>query len=274
MLKVLQDIWILTDTGLVIFNRVLDPRLDPQLFGGMLSALNTFTEEISEGGLSSFKLRNKRFTIMKQKGLTFVANSDNNQKEKKVEKELQWLQKTFFKMYGEVLKKWNNDINIFLEFENVFFDEKEKEKIKKEKTILENQKVDAIFRIENFKIMARSYKMRGKPEEAIIYAEQVIRLAIQNDLSYFIKEQEDFINSFAKNVQKENMVSEIKEFALWVDQQYDKLVINEEIVRAHDILNSFKEKYGDSPYFESIPLVRDLIQKDIKTWLKYNINNG
>ena len=58
LLKILRDIWILTDSGIVLFHRTYDQDLDEQLFGSLLSALNSFAEEISKGKkYAEFNLR-------------------------------------------------------------------------------------------------------------------------------------------------------------------------------------------------------------------------
>ena len=38
--KLLRDIWILTTTGVTLFNRVISEKINPQIFGGIMSALN------------------------------------------------------------------------------------------------------------------------------------------------------------------------------------------------------------------------------------------
>ena len=115
--KILNDIWILTESGVTVYNRVLDPRINPQLFGALMSALNLFAEQLSNGGISNFELRNLRFTIIKRNHFIFVANSSNKSKEKKVLNELNRISDKFFELYSEeVLEKWDNDINIFANF--------------------------------------------------------------------------------------------------------------------------------------------------------------
>ncbi|MEJ2251559.1 MAG: hypothetical protein P8Y97_18125 [Candidatus Lokiarchaeota archaeon] len=68
MVKLLQDIWILNqNSGVVLFHRVFDETVDVQLFGGLMSALNSFAEVLSQEGLTSFDLSSKRFSILKKK---------------------------------------------------------------------------------------------------------------------------------------------------------------------------------------------------------------
>ena len=116
-MKVIQDLWILTNTGVVLFNRVFDIQLKTQLFGALMSALNSFAEQLAEGGLSNFELSDKRFIIMKKKNFLFVANSLKKTKEKKVIEQLGKISNRFFDLYSDILINWDNDISSFSNFE-------------------------------------------------------------------------------------------------------------------------------------------------------------
>ncbi|MFW9822032.1 MAG: hypothetical protein ACFFE4_03810 [Candidatus Thorarchaeota archaeon] len=117
MAKILRDLWILTESGTTVYSRVIDPRVNPQLFGALMSALNTFAEKLTEGGMSNFELSNIRFSIIKRESFLFVASSSNKIKVKKIQKELNEVSKKFFEMYPEeMLKKWDNDVGLFENF--------------------------------------------------------------------------------------------------------------------------------------------------------------
>lgn len=117
--KVIQDVWILDDNGIVLFNRVFDDKIEVQLFGGLMSALNSFAQQLAEGGLKNFEISNKRFTLIKKKGLLFIANSSKKFKEKKVILELEIIAQKFNTQYpDDFFKKWDHDINLFSDFKN------------------------------------------------------------------------------------------------------------------------------------------------------------
>ncbi len=117
MVKVIQDLWILTEDGIGVFNRIHDEKLNDQLFSMLLSALTSFAEEISTGGLSNFELSNKRFSIVKRNKFIFVVSSSPKTKEKKAIEELEVIISKFFDKYEEQLKNWNSNISIFNGFE-------------------------------------------------------------------------------------------------------------------------------------------------------------
>ena len=79
--KVLQDIWILSEAGIVVFNRVFDPKVNEQLFGALMSALNSFAENLVQGGPMSFELSSVRYTTIRKQNFLFIANSSKKIKQ-------------------------------------------------------------------------------------------------------------------------------------------------------------------------------------------------
>jgi hypothetical protein len=116
LVKVLQDIWILNESGIVVFSRVFNPKVNEQLFGALMTALNSFATELAKGGLSNFELSSIRFTIYKDKGYLFVANSGKKVKEKKVQEELKIIAEKFFDKYSTILESWDSDVSVFANF--------------------------------------------------------------------------------------------------------------------------------------------------------------
>ena len=117
MVKVIQDIWIQNENGIVLFSRVYDEQVETQLFGALMSALNMFAEQISKDGLSNFELSKKRFTLLKRKGLLFIGTCDKKSKEKKVITELEKISNRFIHLYPEALdESWDGDITNFSTF--------------------------------------------------------------------------------------------------------------------------------------------------------------
>ena len=108
----------------MLFNRVFDPQMKTQLFGALMSALNSFAERLAEGGLSNFELSNKKFIIMKKNEFLYVANSSTKVKPKKVIEQLEMVAKKFFELYPiEWFKnEWDNEISIFADFEKEIHD--------------------------------------------------------------------------------------------------------------------------------------------------------
>jgi len=130
-MRILQDIWILTESGIVLYHRRFDENMDDQLFGGLMAALNSFAEELVDKGLSNFELQDKRYTLLKKNEILFIANSAKKVKEKKVMQEMVFIANKFFDLYSEdILLNWDNDVSVFMNFEKEIEDSLE-ETIKK-----------------------------------------------------------------------------------------------------------------------------------------------
>ena len=127
---VIQDLYILSDSGIVLFSRVFNPKVNEQLFGALMSALNTFATELTSGGLTSFELSSIRFTIMKNDRYLFVCNSSKKVKEKHVIDELRRISERFLEHFTIDLENWDGDVGIFEGFEEHIEDSLE-ETIKK-----------------------------------------------------------------------------------------------------------------------------------------------
>ena len=128
--KIIQDLWILSDSGIVLFSRVYNPKINEQLFGALMSALNTFAGELASGGLTSFELKSIRFNLVKKKNYIFVANSSRKVKEKSVFEELKRISEKFIDNYGKALENWDSNVSIFSNFQDIIEDSLE-ETIKK-----------------------------------------------------------------------------------------------------------------------------------------------
>jgi hypothetical protein len=115
--RILKDLWILTSTGVVLYSRVIDEKINPQLFGALMSALNSFAEKLSDGGISNFELSNLRFVVVRRREFLFIGSTANKTKEKKTLDELKVISDKFFKVYPqETLLDWNSDISLFADF--------------------------------------------------------------------------------------------------------------------------------------------------------------
>ena len=132
-----------------------------------------------------------------------------------------------------------------------------------------DSKIKLLSKVDELKFKALKSLMEGNLDDAIYNAEQIIRLAILADMPSYIKEQENFINSIAKDVQKDYLINEIKKTSQTLNEMYDKLVSSNQTSQAHEIVKSFKNRYQDMPFFDSIETVKELIEKDKKIWIQH-----
>ncbi|MHA2430934.1 MAG: hypothetical protein ACXACC_07865 [Promethearchaeota archaeon] len=149
---------------------------------------------------------------------------------------------------------------------------KEKEvESKGEKVSIKNPKFDILSEINDMKILEENCLLNGNYEDAINYAEKVIRLTLKNNMDSFLQEQEEFMRRVAERVQEVYFSSEIGESGKMIKKIYDILLNSDKIYEVHEILESFKSHYRNNPSFYTIPLIKELIKKDETEWLKYQI---
>jgi hypothetical protein len=118
--QVLKDLWIITENGVVVYSRAFEQKINPQLFGALMSALNTFAQKLSDGGISNFEMSNIRFVIVKRRNFLFIGSSLIKVKEKKVIEELKVISDKFFEVYNDVLLNWDSDVSIFSDFSKYY----------------------------------------------------------------------------------------------------------------------------------------------------------
>ena len=120
MVKIIQDIWILKSEGVVLFKRVFNEKMDAQLFGGFMSALNALAGQLDKSGLSNFELGDKKYAIIKNSDLVFIANFNKNSKPKKAEEELKEVVNKFFNTFQfDEITSWKGDLSYFERFKDV-----------------------------------------------------------------------------------------------------------------------------------------------------------
>lgn len=116
----IRDLWILLKEGLLIFQHVISEDVNPDLFAGMLSALNTFAKNLSEGGITSFDIdEHKRFVLVKKNHCIFVTRTLCKYDIDLIQKELGSIAKLFSEKYeNKKLKDWvGGDTIEFSKFE-------------------------------------------------------------------------------------------------------------------------------------------------------------
>ena len=119
MVKILENIWIVTTTGSVIYHRKYDPVIDEQLFGAIISSLNTFAEKgLFEDSISNFVISDKILYLKKKNNILFVSDISEKKKEKKLIRELDKVIEKFFNLFPpNIFINWDGDINKFESFE-------------------------------------------------------------------------------------------------------------------------------------------------------------
>lgn len=119
MSSILQDLWIIKeDSGIVLFNRAHNKEVNPQLFGGLMSALDSFAENIDEDGINSFEFSDKRFCLKNKDGILCVGNSCKDTDVEKLHLKIEKILERFCEKYSkEFFEIWEGNIELFSDFE-------------------------------------------------------------------------------------------------------------------------------------------------------------
>jgi uncharacterized Zn ribbon protein len=132
-----------------------------------------------------------------------------------------------------------------------------------------DNKFEFTDKIDELRNLAQNSYLNGDYKEAIGYAEEIIKLAVQRNITSYVKDQENFINIIADKLQKEYLISEIENVAIGIQRIHETLLKTNKVEKAHQIFEDFKNKYHEFPEFKSITLVQELIAKDTKEWIKF-----
>ena len=116
----IKDIWILTESGITLFQKMDNEELGNQLFGMLMSALNTFATKLSKGeGITGFEISQTRFAIIKKNHLLFIAGASRKVKEKKIFKYLEYISEKFIELYpNEIEGNTLIDVDTYSDFED------------------------------------------------------------------------------------------------------------------------------------------------------------
>ena len=118
MKDLIEDFMILSPGGIVIFEHVINQDINIDLTGAVLTALNMLAEDLSEGGISKFTIREKQFVFIKKHGYLFVTRTSINYFIDGVREQLSTLAEKFFELYPlDFLHEWSGDLSLFLTFE-------------------------------------------------------------------------------------------------------------------------------------------------------------
>ena len=109
--------------GVVIFKITKDEKVDSNLFGGLMNAMDLFAEKVANSKIDSIILRDVRYYFYKNKYVTFVASADKDEKMKKVESELNDVVNLFNKTFSnDQVDEWNGNSKAFEKFQKVLED--------------------------------------------------------------------------------------------------------------------------------------------------------
>ena len=124
MVRYLVDLWIIKNSGSLLFGKTVIKNLDNGLIAGLISALFTFADELGE---TLFRFITDKYQYFISEHVTprfatlFVTRFPQNSSISKGEvlKELNAVEERFFERYSiEEIEDWDYDMNKFVDFGN------------------------------------------------------------------------------------------------------------------------------------------------------------
>jgi tetratricopeptide (TPR) repeat protein len=114
----LKEFWIILATGTEMFSYTPETKFDPDLLGGFMTAMQSFSMELSSQKLNSIVIGNDRYNIIKDEAYAFfiLGRSSIKSQEKRVVGILNKIASRFQFLFGEALKEFSGDVLQFRKF--------------------------------------------------------------------------------------------------------------------------------------------------------------
>lgn len=105
MLDKINEVWIIQNSGICLFNQSAENSVNEILFSGFLSGIRTFLEEIGEKKLEKLELGNSKliFYNLDEYHLFIVLKSSKKAKDKFLEKKINEVQQKFINRFSPLL---------------------------------------------------------------------------------------------------------------------------------------------------------------------------
>lgn len=128
LLGPIKEIWIYTSSGIELFSYSPDSRMDVDLLGGFLTAIQQFGMELSKKQVKEIILGDERYSIYKEENQLFfiVGRSSIKAQAQDIEKTLEKIYTKFYKEYSKELDNFLGDVLIFKSFKDKLFEGREK----------------------------------------------------------------------------------------------------------------------------------------------------
>ena len=116
----IDEFWVINEGGLCLYNISVEnePNLDPGLFGGFVTAIDQFGENLSNDRIQKLNLGKNLIVFKKnlKNNLLFVGLTVKSG-EKKLRKVLYEIESKFLDKYSdELILNWDGDLSVFEDF--------------------------------------------------------------------------------------------------------------------------------------------------------------
>ena len=141
---------------------------------------------------------------------------------------------------------------------------------KSEEDTENKNKIDVLSKIDELKVIANNNYLKGKYDEAIKVAEEIMDIAEEAKLYSIVREQGEHIATLYKKAKADNKYVEVRDEFEILKEEYDKLIAQDKIADAHDLLQTFEQHYRKDMSLTSFKRVKELFLEDEILWNEYH----
>ena len=134
------------------------------------------------------------------------------------------------------------------------------------------KKIEVLSKIDELKVIANNHYLRGNYDEAIKVAENIMDIAEEAKLYSVVREEGEHIANLYKQGKDDHKFIVIRDEFEGLKEEYKKLLKQNEIKNAHELLQTFKKYYEKDMNLTSFKRVKDLFLEDEKLWNDFHIN--
>jgi len=128
------------------------------------------------------------------------------------------------------------------------------------------KKIEVLSKIDDLKVIANNHYLMGKYDEAIKTAEEIMDIAEEAKLYSVVREEGEHIANLYKQAKDDHKFILVRDDFEGLKEEYQKLVEQNEINNAHELLQTFKKYYEKDMNLTSFKRVKDLFLEDEKLW--------
>ncbi len=114
-MPLVDEFYIIADSGLCYYSKSRRKEIDKTLFSGLLTALNSLSEQIASKSIDSLVLQNEKYIISKLEHLMFIVRTGPKTKDSEVRKVLAEMEQIFLQAFSpkELETNWDGNLNKF-----------------------------------------------------------------------------------------------------------------------------------------------------------------
>ncbi len=114
-MPLVDEFYIIADSGLCYYSKSRRKEIDKTLFSGLLTALNSLSEQIASKSIDSLVLQNEKFVISKLEHLMFIVRTGPKAKDSEVRKVLGEMEQIFLQSFSpmDLETTWDGNLSRF-----------------------------------------------------------------------------------------------------------------------------------------------------------------